>query len=405
MFPFTKKSFLFLGFFCVFGPLLMAQTEIPPQNPVVRSVSPAVRQPYPIAQPSYQVPNDPGVPNRPFRQLVYADNASPSSAWTQGVIKEADRRFDFKTVAKGTKSEHRFVLYNPCAENLHIAGVSASCTCTTPFILDNKAELQTYEKTAIVAHFRTEAYEGLKTATITVVIDKPQYAEIQLHVQGNIRSDVAMTPSDIRFGSVKEGQGAERTVEVAYTGGRADWRIVNFTSPNKNLSAEIVDVKPELGKTTTKVKVKLAADAPSGIINERFCIVSNDSDLWRELPLLVSATVGKVLTVTPQTQFLGYLKPGEASVQKETLIRGTEHFKITKIECDDPNVEIKFTPDPDASKIFYHIPVVFKNPPGGSPKLNKETGTLLAVVKVETDDPTQKLSFNVTANIVGEPTE
>ena len=392
MYRFTKKFALLFGLFFGFSPLLPSQTSSQPQHPVVR-------QPYPLSPSAYQLPNYPGVPNRPYGQFAYVNYGNQSSAWTQGVIKDADRKFDFKTVAKGTKSEHRFILNNPYVENLHIASVSSSCTCTTPFVLDDKKELQTYEKTAIVAHFHTEAFEGLKVATITVMIDRPQRAEIQLQVQGTIRSDISMSQKEIRFGSVNQGQGAERTVDVVYSGAAANWRIVDFSSSNKNLSGEIVEEKPELGKITTKVKIKLAADTPQGTINERFCMISNDPDMRRELPILVSATVGKVLTVTPPVQFLGYLKPGVPSVQKETVIRGTDRFKITKIECDDPNVEIKFTPDPDALKTFYLIPVVFKNPLEGSPKLNKETGELLAVVSVETDDPTRKLSFNVTANI------
>ena len=333
-----------------------------------------------------------------------AELAGQTAAWTQRVIKQEDRAFDFKTVARGTKSEHRFELYNPCAEKLHIASVSASCTCVEPFLLDEKSELQTYEKTAVVAHFHTEANEGLKSATITVVIDKPQYAEIQLQVQGNIRSDIAVTPNEVRIGPVKEGQGAERTVTVVYTGNSANWRIVDFDSPNKNITAEIIETKSEHpGNISSKIKVKLAADTPRGEINERLTLISNDIDARRELPILVSAAVGKVLTLPSQTLFLGYLKPGVPS-RRDMPIRCTEPFKITSIECDDPNVEFDFTPNSDSpAKRLYQIPVVFRNPPEGSPKLNKEDGTLLAVVKIETDDPTLKVSFNVTAQVLEDP--
>ncbi len=412
MTTFMKISVPMLLFGLFFSVNAVAQPGISGINPVTSPTFPRFQPQYPVTQPSYQVPNyrtnyppGAGFPLRPFRQQSFADYAA-SPNWTQGVIKQEDRSFNFKTVARGAKCEHRFVLYNPCAENLHIASVSASCTCTTPFILDEKSELQTYEKTAIVAHFHTEAFEGLKNATITVVIDKPQYAEIQLQVQGNIRSDISMTPSEVRFGPVKEGQEAERTITVVYTGGNAAWRIVDFTCPNESLSAEIVDVQGTPGRTTTKVKVKLAADAPRGELNERLYMISNDFDSRRELPILVTATVGKVLTVTPQTQFLGFLKSGAPSIKKTTLIRGTQPFKITKIDCDDPNVEIAFTPDPDApAKGIYLIPVLFKNPADGSPKLNKEDGMLHAVVKVETDDPTLKTSFNVTAKVVNEEPE
>ena len=50
--------------------------------------------------------------------------------------------------------------------------------------------MKTYEKGAIVATFNTNSFHGQRGATLTVIIDKPFYAEVQLHVRGYIRSDV-----------------------------------------------------------------------------------------------------------------------------------------------------------------------------------------------------------------------
>ena len=41
--------------------------------------------------------------------------------------------------------------------------------------------------------------------TLTVTIDKPFYAQVQLHVSGDIRSDVVFTPGSVQLGSVDEG--------------------------------------------------------------------------------------------------------------------------------------------------------------------------------------------------------
>ena len=395
--PFLASILIaFFSVCSVFVASAEAQPGLPMPNSSLRPMSPTSWQPYPVVQPLYYA----DALRRPLHQAATTESINQLT-WTQKVIGQANRFHDFKTVARGMKSEHRFELYNPCSENLHIASVSASCTCVTPFLLDEKNELQTYEKTAVVARFHTEAHEGLKSATITVIIDKPQYAEIQLNIQGNIRSDISVTPNEVRFGPVAEGMGAERTVEVVYTGGMANWRIVDFTCSNKNLSAAFLPGSATPGRISSKVKIKLAADTPQGIVNERFYLISNDMDARRELPILVSATVGKVLTVTPQTQFLGFLKPGQESAKKNTVLRCTEPFKITKIECSDPNIEIAFTPNPDApASRIYQIPVKFNNPPDGSPKL--KDGTLHAAVLIETDDPKQKASFNVTAKVVGE---
>ena len=50
--------------------------------------------------------------------------------------------------------------------------------------------MKTYEKGAIVATFNTDSFHGQRGATLTVIIDQPFYAEVQLHDRGYIRTDV-----------------------------------------------------------------------------------------------------------------------------------------------------------------------------------------------------------------------
>ena len=78
--------------------------------------------------------------------------------------------------------------------------------------------LKTYEKGAIVAHFNTDSFLGQRGATLTVTIDQPFYAEVQLHVRGYIRSDVVVEPGSVQFGSIDQGTAAEQTVAVNYAG-------------------------------------------------------------------------------------------------------------------------------------------------------------------------------------------
>ena len=86
---------------------------------------------------------------------------------------------------------------------MHIAGVRASCGCTTPRI--EKETLKTYEKGAIIAHINSESFLGSQGATLTVTIDKPQYAEVQLQVKVYVYSDVLLEPASIALGSVERG--------------------------------------------------------------------------------------------------------------------------------------------------------------------------------------------------------
>src|SRR5687767_9627208 len=101
---------------------------------------------------------------------------------------------DFGTVARGAKAEFAFEFENLYEEDLHVAKVYSSCGCTTPAI--EKRDLKTFEKAQILATYNTRAFLGQKSATITVVFDKPQYAEVQLEVSGYIRSDVVLEPGE-----------------------------------------------------------------------------------------------------------------------------------------------------------------------------------------------------------------
>ena len=105
-----------------------------------------------------------------------------------------DSSHNFGTVARGTKVEYRFQFYNPYKETIHVAAVSSSCGCTTPEI--EQADVKTYDRGAIIAKFNTKSFTGNHSATITVTIDKPYYASVQLNVSGDIRGDIEVQSVD-----------------------------------------------------------------------------------------------------------------------------------------------------------------------------------------------------------------
>src|SRR3990167_10585359 len=161
-------------------------------------------------------------------------------AWSQEWASKmfATTSHDFGSVARAAKAEHEFVLSNVYVEDVHIAGVRSSCGCTTPVI--KKPTLKTYEKGAILAHFNTDRFLGSKGATLTVTLDKPFFAEVQLQVSGYIRSDVVMSPGSVELGSVDQGSPVEKAIAVSYAG-RDDWEIVEVKSPNPHLSAKVAE--------------------------------------------------------------------------------------------------------------------------------------------------------------------
>jgi Protein of unknown function (DUF1573). len=157
--------------------------------------------------------------------VVLAPSAAPAQEWARKMFGETVHSFG--TVARGSKAEHRFSFRNPYNETIHITGVRTSCGCTSPVV--TKESLKTYETAEVIAKFNTRSFLGQHGATLTVTIDKPFPAEVQLRVSGNIRSDVSFDPPLADLGNVELGSGSERTVRVSHAGS-TPWEISDVRS-------------------------------------------------------------------------------------------------------------------------------------------------------------------------------
>jgi hypothetical protein len=258
---------------------------------------------------------------------------------------------DFGAVARGAKVEYRFKLSNIYEEEVHISGVHSSCGCTSPQI--SKDSLKTYEEGAIVAVFNTRSFTGQKHATVTVNIDRPFPAEVQLQVSGYIRSDIVVYPGEAEFGSIDQGSGAEKKLEVNYAG-RNDWKIVQVKSGNPHLVASVAETQRGNGNVSYQLQVRLKPDAPVGYFKDQITLVTNDSRST-EVPVEVEARIIAEVTLSPSSLFLGVVKPGQ-KVTKQLVVQAKKPFKIKAVHCDDPSFEAKID---DASKTVHVVPITF----------------------------------------------
>ena len=258
---------------------------------------------------------------------------------------------DFGALARGTKAQAHFKLKNVYEENVHISGVRSSCGCTIPQIV--KADLKTFEAGEIVADFNTRDFLGQKTATITVSLDKPFPAEVQLHVSGFIRSDVVVQPGAVDFGAVDFGTNVQKRITVTYAG-RDDWELLDVKSGNPHIAVEMVETGRGNGKVSYDLTVQLTKDAPVGYLKDQLILVTNDSRAT-DLAVDLQAQVTSEITVSPASLFMGIVEPG-SKVTKQLVVRGKRPFKILDVKCDDASFEIHAS---DASKTIHLIPVVF----------------------------------------------
>jgi hypothetical protein len=263
----------------------------------------------------------------------------------------ATRSHDFGTVARGAKAVYRFQVKNIYEEDVHIASVRSSCGCTSPQIV--KPDLKTFEVGEIVAELNTVSFIGQKHATITVTFDKPYYAEVQLQVTAMIRSDVVVSPGEVRFGTVDQGKPAESRLSVVHAG-RNDWQITDVKTADPHFEVEMSEMARGGGKVAYDLLVRLTKDAPAGYVQDQLVIVTNDAQA-PEIFVDIEGRVTSAITVSPASLFMGIVHPGQ-TVKKQLVVRGKQPFKIVDVKCDDKC--FKVSPS-DESKPLHLVPVVY----------------------------------------------
>lgn len=281
---------------------------------------------------------------------------------------------DFGVVARGAKVEHRFTIENIYEENAHIQSVSSSCGCSTPRI--NQQLLKTWEKAEILVTVDTRSFLGRKDATITVVLDQPFPAEVQLHVYTYIRSDIVVQPGAMLFGTVAQGAGAKQAAAINYAG-RDDWKILRVESANPSIEAAVTETNRTPGLVNYSLSVQLKPDTPPGYIRDQLVLVTNDYDVKASrVPIAVEGLVMSALSARPSPLMMGVADVGKPIISNLTVY-GRVPFRITSIKSSDKRFECKAT---DASKSFHILPITF---------LAKEAApsgeVVKAKIRIETD--------------------
>lgn len=289
--------------------------------------------------------------------------------WAEKMFTE--RSHDFGAVPRSAKVEYKFVLKNLYADDVHIAGVRSSCGCTQPRI--EKDTLKSHEESSVIAAFNTRSFTGQHGARVTVTIDRPKYAEIELQVKGYIRTDVVLNPGQVNLGSVPEGQAADKKIRIEYAG-RSNWQITNVTANSPFINAEVKEISRNGGQVAYELDVQLKDDAPAGYITDQVVVSTNDQRS-KEFPVNVEGLIVSELTVSPNALMLGTLQPGQ-KVTKQIVVKGSKPFKILEVRCEDSAFTFQKS---DEAKALHLLPVTFE--------AGNDTGKINQKIEIVTDLP------------------
>jgi len=264
----------------------------------------------------------------PFASAVIGSVASAQDTeWAKKMFEKSSH--DFGTVAKGAETIYRLKLTNKYEQDVHIAEIRKSCGCTdaTP----GKETLKSLEETYISIAMNTVRFEALKTSSITVVFDRPQYAEVTIPIQAYIRRDVVIQPGAAQFGSVYREDKNEKVLKVQYAG-RDDWRIKDIKTNHDSVSAKFVETNRGNGRVDYDIVVELAANAPFGALRQYMTVVTDD-DKTPNVPLLVEAEIRPDISVNPSVVSLGTMTPGQSKTV-QVVLKGRKPFSVESVTCE-----------------------------------------------------------------------
>ncbi|MEM9826820.1 MAG: DUF1573 domain-containing protein [Planctomycetota bacterium] len=298
--------------------------------------------------------------------------AAAQENWAESMFEVKEH--DFRTVGRGTKAEYYFEFTNPYKETLHVAAVRTSCGCTTPSV--TQSTIETHGKAAVVAKFNTATFIGDKAATITVVFDRPRYAEVRLKVKGHIRTDITFDPPEINFGQFDVGTPRQQEVVITRRGA-SDWKITDVRSHCENLRVALSAPEKQPGLIRYRMQVKLDENTPEGDLRHRLTLISDD----KRFPTTEMAITGRVkpaVELTPKSVALGNLRPSGAGT-KRIIVKGKEPFAILGVDCPDD----RFTFDlPEGKKKLQMVTLNYQGDGGAKP--------IACEVRVVTDLPGER---------------
>lgn len=280
----------------------------------------------------------------PVTQVAYA------SEWAEKLFKQ--KHHDFGTVGRNAKTEYSFEIENCFEEDVRIASVRSSCGCTNPVV--PKKVLKSWEKGEIIAQFNTKSFIGDKSASITVVIDRPYYAEVTLLVKGKIRSDIVLTPGEVNFGDVDLGTTKDFETTISYSG-RKDWNITDVRGDIDCVEVRLDPVVRTQNTTNYKLKFRLKENAPVGDIHQEITIVTDDpNEPLFKIPIF--ARINPPISITPKLVSIGSIKNGQTA-QTKLLLRSKKPVSITSIDCDDERIRFEI---PTGEKTVHIIPMTLR---------------------------------------------
>ena len=288
---------------------------------------------------------------------------------------------DFGDVIKGDRPVYKFEIQNVFQEDINIASVYSSCGCTTVSVEKNL--LKTWEKTVLNCQFNSPAFDGSKTATVTVRFNRPYVGEVQLNIRGRIvnRTGLNVTPKSIEFGVVSKSKSPSRTVELT-SFGNPNFRILDVKSTFSHVKVQLRQKSRQNNRVQYEITTSLKDSVPAGFAEGQLFVVVQEGNQTREVPIDFSAKVLSAgLRLSPEILTLSGVEPGQ-EVRKKVILKGTDPFRIVDVTCHSKAFRVRAGKE---SKKVHVIEVIYT----GEPNAGQHECDLSFYTDLTGDDPSK----------------
>jgi hypothetical protein len=319
--------------------------------------------------------------------LAFGGSVANAQEWAEKMFEKRDH--DFGVVARGADAKYRLKLTNKYAEAVHIASVTTTCGCTAA--KPSKDTLASRETAYVEIVMDTRKFTHDKSSSVTIVIDRPQYAEVRIPIHAYIRTDVVLAPGGAEFGPITRGADETRKIAIAYAG-RGNWKIKDVISKNPNVTAKVVETRRDATNVNYDLSVIVKGSAPVGELRDQLTLVTDDASN-PYIPVLVEGRVEPEYVVTDVVAF-GNLTPGEKKTMN-VMVRGKNPFLIEKIESEKTSAVFEVRMPQEAKKLHV-LPLTLVAP--------TEPGSLEEDFTVTIQGSGEHLTFKARGKIVEQTT-
>lgn len=200
--------------------------------------------------------------------------AAEAQEWATKMFK--DTSHNFGALARDSKQHFNFQFSNPYKETVHIASATSSSTFVSVDV--PKASVETYGSASIIARVNTHDSTGANSATITVTIDQPYSATVELKVDADIRGEILVQGDSgvIDFGTVDQGDVRHRKITIMRYN-LPNWTITDVRSADSDYDVSVVNGRQSGGWKMYDVDVAIKKEAKPGKLEAPLVIVTNDS--------------------------------------------------------------------------------------------------------------------------------